>query len=200
MISGYVAWTEKLTENKKLLLLFIYINIAGTVVGLFTYGRSMAQTPPSLWVMLMDCPIYPALMVFILTFRKNKFIQKFCFLAFYGLIKYGLWTITAWSIYHEKFLMQNTFYNSLIFVGHFGMVLEAGFVARRAAKSESLEILLPVAWMFTNDFFDYGLGTHPPLPDNKYLGLLLTQNLALNILIPVFLFYIARKDLEKNVK
>jgi uncharacterized membrane protein YpjA len=182
-------------------MLFIWINLIGVIAGLITYSKSMAATSPWLWIMLVDCPLYPVLMVFILAFRKNKLVQKFSFLAFYGLIKYGLWTIVAWTLYYKQFLMISVmlgFINGIILLGHFGMILESGFVARRASKSGWLEVLLPIAWMLTNDLFDYGFGTHPPLPDDRYLGLLLMQNLALNILIPVFLFILARRSLDRN--
>jgi len=197
-LSRYIAWTERLLESKLLLRLFILINMLGLVAGIYTYSRTMSQTNPLLWIMLVDCPIYPALMVFLLSFRKNKFLQKFSFLAFYGLVKYGLWTIVAWTLYHKKFLLENTLFNGLIFLGHFGMILEVGFVARRAAQSKGLEVILPVIWMFANDFSDYFLGTHPPLPDGNYLTLLLAQNLMLNILVPVFLLFFLRKSLEKS--
>lgn len=196
LFSGYVAWTERLIENRTLLTLFVYTNIAGAVLGVLVYGRAMEETPPYLWLLLLDCPIYPALMVFILTFRGSKLAQKLSFLAFYGLIKYGLWTITAWSLHYQQFLAYNTLVNSLIFIGHFGMVLEAGFVARMASKAEGLWVILPVAWMFTNDFFDYFVGTHPPLPESSYLGLLLAQNIVLDFAIPLLLFYVIKREFE----
>jgi uncharacterized membrane protein YpjA len=194
ILARYVSWTESLLENKLLLAVFIAINLAGFVVGVETYREAMRNTPAYLWILLVDCPIYPAIMVFILIFRKERFVQKFSFLALYGLIKYGMWTITAWSIYYLN-LLGLTF-NTIIFLGHFGMILEAGFVARRAAQSHGIEITLPIAWMILNDFSDYALGTHPPLPDDHYLWLLLLQNVILDVVIPLALFAWARERLD----
>jgi uncharacterized membrane protein YpjA len=198
LLSRYVAWTERLLENKLFLKLFILINVLGFAVGVWTYSRTMAETNPLLWIVLVDCPIYVALMAFLLALRKNRFMEKFSFLVFYGIIKYGFWTLVAWGLYYKEFLMVNTPVNGIIFVSHVGMILEAGFVARRASQSKGLEIALPIIWMFASDFFDYLLGTHPPLPDSNYLSLLLAQNIMLNILIPVFLFFFLRKSLEKS--
>ena len=198
IFSRYVAWSEKLLEKKSLLILFMYINMLGFVVGVSVYERAMENMHPVLWILLVDCPIYPAVMVLILLFRKNNFIQKFYFFTFYGLIKYGLWTIMAWGFYYKELLMASLLINGLIVLGHFGMIFEAGFIARRAAKAKGLEILLPIVWMFGNDFFDYVLGTHPPVPYTKYLIFLLIQNLVLNIAIPVFLFYFLKKKVEEN--
>jgi uncharacterized membrane protein YpjA len=196
VFNRYVTWTESLLEDRRLLALFVYINIAGAAFGLLTYRWAMEDTSPLLWILLVDCPIYPALMVFLLTFRNNKTVQKLSFLAFYGLIKYGLWTITAWSLNYRDILLHNTVVNGVVFLGHFGMVLEAGFVARNAARARGLEVMLPVAWMFANDFFDYVLGTHPPLPGADCLWLLLAQNMALNVVVPIFLLLVARRELE----
>ncbi|MDD5112016.1 MAG: DUF1405 domain-containing protein [Candidatus Altiarchaeota archaeon] len=194
----YIAWTERLLENRFLLLLFIAINILGTAVGIITYGSTMSRTNPLLWILLVDCPIYPAFMVFLLAFRKNRFIQRFSFFAFYGLIKYGMWTISAWTLYADTFLSYRPLVNGLIFIGHFGMILEAGFVARRAAASSGLEVWLPVGWMLANDFSDYVLGTHPPLPDGNYLAFLLAQNIIFDAVLPVLALVLIRKELEKQ--
>ena len=198
VLARYVSWTQRLLENRMLLALFIAVNAAGLAVGVLTYSDAMQHTPPYLWILLVDCPLYPALMIFILIFRKDRFVQKFSFLALYGLIKYGLWTITSWTIYYRDFLGLSL--NTLIYLGHFGMILETGFVARRAARSRGLEITLPVAWMFANDFFDYVVGTHPPLPDDGYLWLLLLQNLVLDVVIPLALFKWAKERLDDKLR
>jgi uncharacterized membrane protein YpjA len=140
-------------------------------------------------------------MTFVLLFRGDAKFEKMSFLVLYGLIKYGLWTISAWALHWQEIMVSNPeFYslNLIVYIGHFGMILQCGFIARRACMSKGLEVWLPIGWMFLNDLFDYPLGLHPPLPDSRFVWHLFGQNIAMNILIPLFVFYVLRRSLAKE--
>lgn len=152
-------------KNKILAVLLIVINLAGTVYGFYYYQQQFLETPFYLWLFIPDCPLYTllfAVVIFLYVFKKktNAFLTV---LTAFGLIKYGLWTVTTILLYSNYFFAVNPLMYSILFFLHAGMILESFVLIPLIRRINILPIFL---WFLLNDFSDYfAFGTIPhPIP------------------------------------
>jgi len=160
-----------------LLALVMVVNIFGVVFGFYYYQDLLLSSP--LWALpfIPDSPLSTllfALSIFLLLIgRKSDVITA---LASVYVIKYGLWTMFVILYYSYYFLTPALAdYYWLMFVLHFGMVLEPVLILHTIRRSR-LVFFVPLTWLLLNDIIDYRLGMNPlvqfSLPDLGFVGLL----------------------------
>lgn len=153
-------------ENTPLMIAIIVINIAGSVVGLFYYWDQLVSASPFAWVFIPDCPLYTMLVAVVLavyasTKRSSDLIN---FITAVGLAKYGTWTVVVvlgFSAFY--FSIDSSLYTVLVLM-HIAMAAEFILPLLLIRQLKFRVPAVALVWFLANDFADYFLGTHPPVP------------------------------------
>jgi len=154
-------------ENKSLLIPIILINIGGTFFGYYYYAYQLQTSPIYLWPFIPDCPLFTTLLLISLALHKKWHSALFNFLIFIGLIKYGIWTLFALSLYYETSFGSQPEFTYVLFALHTAMAIQSILLFNRIEPIKNSHALLILAFMLSNDFSDYFLGTHPWTPGGK---------------------------------
>jgi len=190
---------RNLVENTPLMIAIIVINIAGSVVGLFYYWDQLVSASPFAWVFIPDCPLYTMLVAVVLavyasTKRSSDLIN---FITAVGLAKYGTWTVVVvlgFSAFY--FSIDSSLYTVLVLM-HIAMAAEFILPLLLIRQLKFRVPAVALVWFLANDFADYFLGTHPPVPTSD-----ISQIAAFTFLLtPLFIIiaYCATRFLN-NIK
>ena len=160
---------RSIVENTPLLIAIIIINIASSLVGLFYYWDQLVSASPFAWIFIPDCPLYTMLVALVLavyasTKRSSDLIN---FITAVGLAKYGTWTVIVvlgFSTFY--FSIDSTLYTVLALM-HVTMAAEFILPLLLIRKLKYRLTAIALVWFLANDFADYSLGTHPPVPTNE---------------------------------
>ncbi len=184
---------RSIVENTPLLIAIIIINVAGSLVGLFYYWDQLVSASPFAWIFIPDCPLYTMLAAVVLavyasTKRGSDLIN---FITAVGLAKYGTWTVVVvlwFSAFY--FSVDSSLYTVLVLL-HVAMA--AQFVLPLLLIRQLKPHLTAVAlvWFLANDFADYFLGTHPPVPTSE-ISLIAAFTFLLTPLFIVIAYIAAR--------
>lgn len=147
--------------RNKLLFAVMLANLAGAAFGFLYYKMMFAALPLKYWIFVPDSPLSVlifSLSIFLILAGKKKNILSFAACVY--VMKYGFWTMFVILFYSEHFLSpSNAPFYWLMFVLHFGMLLEPVFILHMIEpKREHLLLLL---WFLLSDYADYWLGTTP---------------------------------------
>lgn len=159
----------------------LLLNVAAVLVGLWFYSAQLASSSPLLWIFIPDCPLYVLLCIFLLIGKiKGDF---FALIISANTLKYGLWTMLVLFFYpNYYFAPQQILMYCAFMLGHAGMAMQGFLLLPKKAGAFAIFFLL--AWFLLNDFADYALGVHPPIP-TEHMGaislfaLLLSFSIAL---------------------
>ncbi len=145
-----------------LLILVALVNFAGTGFGFYYYRTMFGMFPEWLWVFIPDSPLATLFFgVSLLMIYRGVRADVFYVVAMAQSVKYGFWTMFVILYFSEYFLAPwNRGYYVLMFVLHFGMVIQPALVIHRVRVSKR-EVLAGAVWLGVNDFVDYVVGTNP---------------------------------------
>ncbi|MDD1725408.1 MAG: DUF1405 domain-containing protein [Euryarchaeota archaeon] len=180
-------------ENTPLMIAIIIINIAGSVVGLFYYWDQLVSASPFAWVFIPDCPLYTMLVavvlaVYVSTKRNSDLIN---FITAVGLAKYGTWTVVVvlgFSAFY--FSVDSSLYTVLVLM-HIAMAAEFILPLLLIRQLKYRVTAVALVWFLANDFADYFLGTHPPVPTSE-ISQIATFTFLLTPLFIAIAYYTAR--------
>lgn len=183
-----VEWFGRFKTTAHWALLIALVNLVGIVYGFYYYLPQFAKTPVPLWIFAPDSPLAVlwaelALLAYWLHRRAGGVGERpgvlaatLDALAFIGNVQVGLWTVYVLLVYHQDFKTFTLNLNSLLLVGHAGMVLLAlpflaGMRARHRAAPRVALAGLAIATTyylvqdaldyFGPDFMDRGCGMRP---------------------------------------
>jgi len=183
----------KIFGNRFFLLFLIFANLAGFFVGLHYYWEQLIESSPLLWIVIIDSPLSVLLfaVVCVLMYFGKEQPELLKFLACVYVIKYGLWTMLAISLYWGNYVgFEDQVTGVINFFLHFGMVVEGAVLAPRISVTKyNTVIVLMLA--LANDFFDYFLGTVTRIPET-YVNFLALESFVASVLI-VFLIFIFQR-------
>jgi uncharacterized membrane protein YpjA len=157
-------------DVKGLAIAVTLTNIGGVAYGLYYYWDQFHETAWYLLPFVPDSPVGPFLMlgVFVLWWRGGKRRSPLLeLLAFCFLLKYGIWTLFMFGLYAEYFFTPAAAaLSTALFWLHFGEGIEAGILLKgmRLPSARSTAGVLGVLLLW--DLADYGLGTHPRVPES----------------------------------
>jgi len=185
-------------ENTLLLVAIIIINVAGTLIGFYYYWDQLVSSSPVYWIFMPDCPLYTMLAagilaVYVSTRRTSDIVN---FITAIGLAKYGTWTvfvILAFAGFY--FSIDSSFYSVLVLL-HVAMAAEFILPVMLIRQPKQKFIAVAFIWFFANDYADYFLGTHPPIPTSA-----ITQIAIFTFLLtPIFIIvaYAAARFLNNS--
>ena len=184
---------RSIVENTPLMIAIIIINIAGSVVGLFYYWDQLVSASPFAWVFIPDCPLYTMLVavvlaVYVSTKRNSDLIN---FITAVGLAKYGTWTVVVvlgFSAFY--FSVDSSLYTVLVLM-HIAMAAEFILPLLLIRQLKYRVTAVALVWFLANDFADYFLGTHPPVPTSE-ISQIATFTFLLTPLFIAIAYYTAR--------
>ena len=158
--------TKKILSSKKSLYFILLANLIGAVYGfVFYYGAKFSSIPLHLWLFLPDCPLFSlffALAILLILIKKEN--SLFFFFTLIGSLKYGFWTVFVLLYFNSfYFTPQNSFMYSVLLIAHIFLFFEA-FLLIKKIKFKISYLIIPLLFFLANDFSDYFLNTHPPLP------------------------------------
>jgi uncharacterized membrane protein YpjA len=149
----------------------LFANIAGTIYGFWWYKEQLGITPYRYWLFTPDCPFYTLLFSFVLiealSRAKNKEISLkgdwFSTIVYFGLIKYGAWTIFVLILSLSAPGVKWQFQDTILLISHGGMLIE-GVLFLPRPKIKTFPGTIAFLWFLLNDYLDYFHGVYPTLP------------------------------------
>ncbi|MCL5942367.1 MAG: DUF1405 domain-containing protein [Actinobacteria bacterium] len=161
----------------------VAINLGSSVAGyLYWYGKDILAAPLYLWPFVPDSPLSATLWALaLLAFHRRLRWHALGLLAATGSIKYGLWTDWVWftnALSGGRYTLEAV----VLSANHFGMVLE-GLVLLPLLAFRLRDVAFAATWYALNDLVDYGLGSHPRVPNPQDLGLITTFAVGTTIVL-----------------
>jgi uncharacterized membrane protein YpjA len=176
---------ERILENEKARNFVVLVNLIGTAYGFYYYAAQLIATPLLFWIFVPDCPLYTLLFaVLLITGTRSTIFRA---LVFTGLVKYGVWTLSAILLYPQF----HTSLHATLFVLHIGMVAQ-GFAIKFTSKMRWFVPVIVAGWFLLNDYVDYALGHHPWLPSAEFEPIMLST-IALSVVIPLGIYLYSRR-------
>jgi len=157
---------NKILKSTRILTTIILINLIGTLAGFYYYYDQLSSSPVYLWPFIPDCPIYTMLAVVVLVtyLLKKKSVDLLSFIASIGLAKYGMWTVLVVLGFSPFYFSINSSMYGVLACVHVLMALEFILPLYIIKEIKKSYVITAFTWFFLNDFFDYYVGTHPPIP------------------------------------
>lgn len=176
----------------------LLVNFGGTIYGFYWYAGQFAATPLSLWLFVANSPL--AVLYFfivLLLLRRGNRSPLLEGLAYFGLIKHGMWTVVVTSVY--QFAGNVYPENYLLLSGHAAMALQAVLFWYYFSLPLSLFQAAAISgWYLFNDFLDYSVGIHPRV--DPIISVATIRNLAvgLSMVLAVLFLWTSRKHRENS--
>ncbi len=152
----YVAPLPEWLENVGLRLAWpiALINLLGTAFGFWYYWPQLAETPAIMWPIVPVSPLATLYMGLSLAAWRLDFSAEWLHaLAFFGCIKYGLWTPVVQVFINGQGGLDPLLYQFLIW-SHLAMVVQA-FLIHRYAEFPVWAVGIATGWFVLNDVLDY---------------------------------------------
>ncbi|MDW7651650.1 MAG: DUF1405 domain-containing protein [Bacillota bacterium] len=176
-------------SNRYFFYALLLVNFFGTLYGFWWYKGQFAATPPYLWLFVANSPLsvmyFFIVLVLFLYKKRSTFWEG---LAYFGLIKHGLWTVAIITIY--ELAGRTSPDNFLLWFGHGLMALQAVLfwiyygLPLRFSHAAGIS-----AWYLFNDYLDYVVGIHPRV-DTTVIPVSTIRTLAITYSIILTLLYL----------
>lgn len=142
-------------------MLIITLNLFGVLLGLATYYPQLTQTNPLLWIFIIDCPLAAFFVILFLLGVRNPYFEAL--MRTYA-FKYAIWTIVVTASAPLLLAYEYSWVNILL---HFGLLIESFMWIKN--KLEFKHFIPSLAFLLSNDFFDYFYNTHPTINNEFFL-------------------------------
>jgi len=151
----YLSPLPEWLENVGLRLAWpiIIINLAGTAFGFWYYSVQIASTPLVMWPIVPVSPLATLYIALSLAAWRLGYSPEWLHtLAFFGCLKYGLWTVFV-QVYQGQGATSFALWQFLIW-SHAAMVIQA-FLIYRYAEFPVWAVGVATGWFTLNDLLDY---------------------------------------------
>jgi uncharacterized membrane protein YpjA len=154
----YAAPLPEWLENVGLRLAWVIVavNLAGTGFGFYYYHEQLLATPVVMWPIIPVSPLSTLLMALSLAAWRLGYSPEWLHaLAFFGNIKYGLWTVFVQVYVQGPGMVHPLMWQFLIW-SHAAMAVQA-FLIHRYSDFTVGAVAVATGWFALNDVFDYFL-------------------------------------------
>jgi len=196
-----------LIRSSLILSAIVLINLIGMFYGYYYYYEQLSASPASLWLFIPDCPLYVMLFTIALLLTLFGFEYKLLsYIAAVGMMKYGVWTLTALLLFSDYFFSRYLWLlSSILFILHIGMFSEGPLLIPK--KLGRAHLAAGLFWFLANDYFDYFyrylnvwgeyvLGTHPILPSADRIPVMMVLTFALSILMSLLAYWLSSMNIS----
>jgi uncharacterized membrane protein YpjA len=190
---------NKLFSWRPFFYILLAINLYAAIYGFWWYRHQFAETPYILWPFVPNSPI-PVLyfffvLIFLLRGKRSPLLEG---LAYFGLIKHGLWTVAIITVYQ----LTGRIYpeNFMLWGGHLAMAIQAVLFWTYYGLPLTFPIASIIAgWYFFNDYLDYVVGIYPRV-DTAAISVASIRTLALtySAVLTIAFFYTAWRRKRKE--
>jgi uncharacterized membrane protein YpjA len=174
-------------------LIIILIGLVAGVVGfVYWYGPTFLDYPVWQWVFVPDCPLFAVLFALSLgLILLDRSVPLYDAVVAFGLIKYGVWTVSHWIVYWINTRGRFTPDGVAMTVSHVGMILEGLFLLS-FLKIRWPTVIICALWFGLSDWMDYGPFKTYPRIDVRIVPLSLMQwhTVAVTILMTAVYAYV----------
>jgi uncharacterized membrane protein YpjA len=148
---------EKINADRRLLLVVLLINVAGTLFGLYYYWEQLGMTPWYLWLAVPDCPLYTLFMAIALTLILiGKPWTTFNAITAVGTTMYGTWTVIVLLWFGEVFFSSGNVEPTMQrLISHGAMAFEGVLLLPYLTKAKPAHWALAALWFVVLDSVDY---------------------------------------------
>ena len=151
-----------LFENKFFLYFLALINLIAGIYSLSFYSFQLNSSNPLLWIFIADCPIAAILFALnIFLIARGIKLPWLCFLSIMASVKFGLWTIFVLTISNNLLSLW------WVVLAHILLLIEL-VVLLGLFDFRVKHVLLAIVLFSIGDYFDYVLGTHPPVDSSVF--------------------------------
>lgn len=182
--------SERILSDPYWLSSLAVINFIGFFYGIYYYSYQLSITPAHLWIFTIDSPL-PVLLfaaVCALLYLRKSPPQWLILFAFFGLVKYGVWTDIVIFLFRDYFFAIDALTYSMNVPLHFGMILE-GLLLVRLLKPRISNIIFVGGFYLVNDCLDYFLGNVALIPEG-YHTFLMIESFAMTITLVMIGIYL----------
>lgn len=168
------------------------INFFGTLYGFWWYRNHFMASPYYMWPFVPNSPLTVLYFFIVLVlFLQNKRSTFWEGLAYFGLIKHGLWTVAIITLYH--FAGDRSPDNFMLWAGHAGMALQAVLFWVYYGLPLRFSHAVGIAgWYLFNDYLDYVIGIHPYVNTSLIdIGTVRGISLTYSVVLTAIFFYTA---------
>jgi uncharacterized membrane protein YpjA len=175
-------------------LIIILIGLSAGIVGfVYWYGPTFDRYPVWQWIFVPDCPLFAvlfALSLGLILLKRNLPLYD-AWVAF-GLIKYGIWTVSHWVLYWINTQGRFTPESLVMSISHVGMVLEGLFLLS-FLKMNWPTVIACALWFGLSDWMDYGPFQTYPNFDSRIVpfGLMQWHTIVVTVLLTALYAYSA---------
>lgn len=167
----------------------LFSNFFGTLYGFYWYRGQFITTPVYLWPFVPNSPLTVLYFFIVLTLlvrrKRSTFWEG---LAYFGLIKHGLWTVAIITMYQ----LAGNYYpeNFLLWFGHGAMALQAVLFWYYYGLPISLGQVAAISgWYIFNDYLDYGVGIFPWV-DTAIISVAVLRNMAVTYTVVLTVLFL----------
>ncbi len=148
---------ETINGDRRLLVIVLLINVAGSLFGLYYYWEQLMMTPWYLWLAVPDCPLYTFFMIFALMLvLLGKPSDTLNAVTAVGLSMYGTWTVLILLYFSEiYFSPANALMSSGLWISHAGMALEGFLLLPYLLKVKPISWAFAALWFLVLNSVDY---------------------------------------------
>ncbi|HMK47771.1 MAG TPA: DUF1405 domain-containing protein [Methanocella sp.] len=148
---------ETVNGDRRLLVIVLLINVAGTLFGLYYYWEQLAMTPWYLWLAVPDCPLYTFFMAIALTLIiVGRPWKTFNTITAVGLSMYGVWTVIVLLWFGEIFFRpENALASWERLISHGAMALESLLLLPYLVQTMPISWAITAVWFGVLDSVDY---------------------------------------------
>lgn len=121
-----INFFRRFMESRGWRAFLLLMSIAGALYGYYYYRFQLSSSPLYLWLFIPDCPLFVTIFAYIVWrygrdgWRRPR-LDAF---AFFGLVKYGLWTLFVILYYLDIYTARGSgSFQATLFSLHVGMVL-----------------------------------------------------------------------------
>ncbi len=185
------GFLESTLKSRTFIKIIILVNLLGFIWGIYFYTEQLLKFPWYFWPFIPNCPVVVLyFMIFLyLLLKKGDNYPLLRALAYFGLIKYGLWTVGVTSKYYFMDIWGLELFG--LWLSHSGMVLQALLYWRiTGLKIWPVGGILIFLWYLFNDYLDYSIGIHPEL--HSTLNITFARNLSFSLTFLLGIYFMIK--------
>lgn len=185
---GWRELASGAVNDARIRVALMVASLPGVAFGFYYYYDQLVASPLWMWPFIPDSPIAVflyALALALISIKRRS--NKLDSVAFVLMTKIGIWTAVVLLLNYDYYFTPGALaLRCFILVTHILMVTMAMLLLSGMRRENAWFFGLLLAILLLLDWIDYGLGTHPWMPD-KYMAGIAALTFSLSLSLSAFL-------------